>query len=251
MSSLSACFASQSAPQVCASLLFSVRLRRFGLFAVWLALHVEPKGRASVQLAEHKEAARDFTRTLLATSQDVLLLSATADADAAADTTPPDKDMKESVANTSGSLDNGVAAAGLTLQPVACETKGTGDVNEVRSFRSSDWRSNLLTAGTGRLFAWYQEVISKVESEFIDVVRHCIAEAFCAKGNDDSLGATDVELARRLVGHLTVRPYVRTGTFVASLRSVGHLFSTLLVVIESGVARIYGTDSSICVYARM
>eukprot|EP01043_Picozoa_sp_COSAG02_P017487 COSAG02_NODE_794_length_17142_cov_13.622367_5_plen_139_part_00 len=117
-----------------------------------LALRVEPNGRASVQLAEYKEASRDFTRTLLASTQDILLLSepTAAAAAAAADTPPRGKDMEQPVATTDGPLDddNAVALAGLTLQPVACETKGIGDVNEVRSVLSFNYtlcrRSKVL-----------------------------------------------------------------------------------------------------------
>lgn len=47
------------------------------------------------------------------------------------------------------------------------------------------------------------------------MARHCIAQAFGAKGNFE--GATDVELARRLVGHLTVRFSARVAIFVLSL----------------------------------
>ena len=134
MSTLSVCFAT-----VCITSLYfpcdSTSSEMFRTARGTLAPHVEPNGRASVQLAEHEEASRDFTRTLLATSQDILLLSATTDADVV-DTMPSGED--DSMASTGGSLDsNGaVAAAGLKLQPVACETKGTGDVNEVKSARS-------------------------------------------------------------------------------------------------------------------
>ncbi len=151
MSSLPACIDSQSVPQVRAPPVFCVLLiRTFRIVRCSLVLHVEPKGRASVQLAEYKEASRDFTRTLLATTQDILLLSLTTAAAAAAGTSPGGKDMEQQVAITAGPLDDDTAVAlgELTLQPVACETKGTGDVNEVRSVLSFSyrpcWRSKLL-----------------------------------------------------------------------------------------------------------
>ena len=50
-----------------------------------------------------------------------------------------------------------------------------------------------------------QETIAKAAAEFLDVVRHCITGAFGAEGSSDSMGSTDVELARRMVGHVTVR----------------------------------------------
>lgn len=50
-----------------------------------------------------------------------------------------------------------------------------------------------------------QEVIAKAAAEFLDVARCCITSAFGAEGSDDSMGSTDVELARRMVGHVTVR----------------------------------------------
>ena len=39
----------------------------------------------------------------------------------------------------------------------------------------------------------------------MEVVRHCISTAFGVQGDGHRLDASDVELARRLIGHLTVR----------------------------------------------
>jgi len=43
-------------------------------------------------------------------------------------------------------------------------------------------------------------------TEFLSVVHRCMANAFGAEGSGNSMAANDVELARRLIGHLTVTP---------------------------------------------
>ena len=94
----------------------------------------EPKGTATVQLADYKESSRDFTRTFLSTSQDILLLAATGDAGAAVDALSPEKKTEAPVADADGTQREDTVAGGgaLTLRPVVCETKATGNVNEVR-----------------------------------------------------------------------------------------------------------------------
>ena len=88
-----------------------------------------------MQLAEHQEASRDFTRTLLATSQDILMLSLTNAGDTTVDMASPEKGQGDLAASEdSVSPAAAAAAARLVLSPVGCETKATGDVNEVRSF---------------------------------------------------------------------------------------------------------------------
>lgn len=76
-----------------------------------LSSYIEPKGTAPVHVAQHKEAARDFTRTLLSPSQDILLLDFSAES--ASDTQEED------------------STAAPTLKPAICDIQATGDVNEV------------------------------------------------------------------------------------------------------------------------
>ena len=88
-----------------------------------------------MQLADYKESSRDFTRTFLSNSQDILLLAATGDPCAAVDASSPEKKPEAPVADADGTQreDTAPARVALTLRPIVCETKATGDVNEVRS----------------------------------------------------------------------------------------------------------------------
>lgn len=101
-----------------------------------LCSYPEPKGTATVQLADYKESSRDFTRTFLSNSHDILLLAATGDLGAAVDASSPEKKPEAPVADANGTQRGDTVPAGvaLTLTPIVCETKATGDLNEVRSF---------------------------------------------------------------------------------------------------------------------